>query len=239
MRKSGSRWKERKRRKENRKEECETKQKLREKEKSGKNGKKGLFLPLGLGILCVLIIVVVGLVGTDNSQGYMFLYSESNDKYAQLKNGTKDTTILARSTSRGDWEQIGIAAVHPAWQMPGDRCPCYAFYPLFPLQPYNTRNALTTIEPQARRFFISKSYQSAFSDDIMTVSYTHLTIMFFTFVCEAFGSFLLMLRFVPMFGGKDVYKRQILIWPRPCLPSWLLILVWMLWPMRLKPMFPP
>ena len=38
----------------------------------------------------------------------MFLYSESNDKYAQLKNGTKDTTILARSTSRGDWEQIGI-----------------------------------------------------------------------------------------------------------------------------------
>lgn len=45
---------------------------------------------------------------TDNSQGYMFLYSESNNKYAQLKNGTKDTTILARSTSRGDWEQIGI-----------------------------------------------------------------------------------------------------------------------------------
>ena len=34
------------------------------KEKSGKNGKKGLFLPLGLGILCVLIIVVVGLVVT-------------------------------------------------------------------------------------------------------------------------------------------------------------------------------
>ena len=25
-----------------------------------------------------------------------------------MKNGTKDTTILARSTSRGDWEQIGI-----------------------------------------------------------------------------------------------------------------------------------
>ena len=31
------------------------------------------------------------------------------------------------------------------------------------------------------------------------------TIMFFTFVCEAFGSFLLMLRFVPMFGGKGIW----------------------------------
>lgn len=34
------------------------------KRKVRKNGKKGLFLPLGLGILCVLIIVVVGLVVT-------------------------------------------------------------------------------------------------------------------------------------------------------------------------------
>lgn len=45
---------------------------------------------------------------TSDNQGYMFLKSESNDKYAQLKNGTKDTTILSRSTSRGDWEQLRV-----------------------------------------------------------------------------------------------------------------------------------
>ena len=45
---------------------------------------------------------------TDESQGYMLFMSEANDKYAQLKNGTSDTTVLARSTSRGDWEQFEI-----------------------------------------------------------------------------------------------------------------------------------
>lgn len=43
-----------------------------------------------------------------SNQGYMLIMSESNIKYAQLKNGTSDTTVLARSTSRGDWEQFAI-----------------------------------------------------------------------------------------------------------------------------------
>ena len=44
----------------------------------------------------------------NNNQGYMFLQSDSTTKYAQLKNGADDTTILARSTSRGDWEQLRV-----------------------------------------------------------------------------------------------------------------------------------
>lgn len=43
-----------------------------------------------------------------SNQGYMLIMCESNTRYAQLKNGTIDNTVLARSTSRGDWEQFQI-----------------------------------------------------------------------------------------------------------------------------------
>lgn len=41
---------------------------------------------------------------TDDNQGYMFLKSESADKYASAEDGTSNTTVLAKSDHRETWE---------------------------------------------------------------------------------------------------------------------------------------
>lgn len=44
---------------------------------------------------------------TDN-QGYLFLKSDSSNQYAQCKSGSSDTTIVAASNNRDEWEEFKV-----------------------------------------------------------------------------------------------------------------------------------
>jgi len=45
---------------------------------------------------------------TKDDQGYFFLKSDASNQYAMCKNGSSDTTIVATSDNRGEWEQFKI-----------------------------------------------------------------------------------------------------------------------------------
>ena len=45
---------------------------------------------------------------TNDDQGYLFLKSDSSNQYAKCKNGSSDTTIVASSDNRDEWEQFKI-----------------------------------------------------------------------------------------------------------------------------------
>ena len=45
---------------------------------------------------------------TKDNQGYFFLKSDASNQYAMCKNGSSDTTIVATSDNRGEWEQFKI-----------------------------------------------------------------------------------------------------------------------------------
>ena len=45
---------------------------------------------------------------TNDDQGYFFLKSDSSNQYAMCKNGSSDTTIVASSNNRDEWEQFKI-----------------------------------------------------------------------------------------------------------------------------------
>lgn len=45
---------------------------------------------------------------TNDDQGYFFLKSDSSNQYAKCKNGSSDTTIVASSDKRDEWEQFKI-----------------------------------------------------------------------------------------------------------------------------------
>ena len=45
---------------------------------------------------------------TNDDQGYFFLKSDSSNQYAVCKNGSSDTTIIACSNNRDEWEQFKI-----------------------------------------------------------------------------------------------------------------------------------
>ena len=45
---------------------------------------------------------------TNDNQGYLFLKSDSSNQYAQCKNGSSDTTIVASSNNRDEWEEFMV-----------------------------------------------------------------------------------------------------------------------------------
>lgn len=45
---------------------------------------------------------------TTENQGYMVLKSESAGKYAQCKSGNNDTTLVAKSDNKDDWEELRV-----------------------------------------------------------------------------------------------------------------------------------
>ena len=45
---------------------------------------------------------------TKDDQGYFFLKSDASNQYAKCKNGSSDTTIVATSDNRDEWEQFKI-----------------------------------------------------------------------------------------------------------------------------------
>ena len=45
---------------------------------------------------------------TNDDQGYFFLKSDSSNQYAMCKNGSSDTTIVASSDNKDEWEQFKI-----------------------------------------------------------------------------------------------------------------------------------
>ena len=47
---------------------------------------------------------------TDSNQGYMVLKSDSSNKYAQCQDGSNNTTLLAKSENRDDWEELRVEA---------------------------------------------------------------------------------------------------------------------------------
>lgn len=45
---------------------------------------------------------------TNDNQGYLFLKSDSSNQYAKCKDGSNDTTIVASSSNRDEWEQFMV-----------------------------------------------------------------------------------------------------------------------------------
>ena len=49
---------------------------------------------------------------TKDDQGYFFLKSDASNQYAKCKNGSSDTTIVATSDNRDEWEQFKICLLY-------------------------------------------------------------------------------------------------------------------------------
>ena len=43
---------------------------------------------------------------TKDDQGYFFLKSDASNQYAKCKNGSSDTTIVATSDNRDEWNSL-------------------------------------------------------------------------------------------------------------------------------------